>query len=293
MKQQLKKNVIRFLALWLALPGLSWSFDYTYGYTGNAALWGNSWDMSSGVLGVNASNGMDVLGVIYQYTAVKDKADDFVVTVGNEDLDGNYLWEDTEDWSNKYGMRIRKVVTLPYLPIAKFGKGKIATTGTGTIEDANVIYMYRFDACFDPQSDPSCAGYVKPIPVVPKIIIYDALEDDNVKDATEETDRELIEESEEETNEGEEKDEDDMRLEMALASSTNALTIANELTQGSVVRAMNTATNITNYYVADISGGAYKDATPLEGGTIVDNKNAFKSLSQDNLMNEMIGEQYK
>ena len=184
--------MIRFLALWLALPGLSYSFDYTYGYTGNAALWGNSWDMSSGVLGVNASNGMDILGVIYQYTAVKDKADDFVVTVGNEDLNGNYLWEDTEDWSNKYGMRIRKVVTLPYLPIAKFGKGKIATTGTGTIEDANVIYMYRFDACFDPQSDPSCAGYVKPMPKVPEIIIYDALEDDNVKDATEETDRDLI-----------------------------------------------------------------------------------------------------
>jgi len=285
--------VIRFLALWLALPGLSYSFDYTYGYTGNAAFWGNSWDMSSGVLGVNAANGMDILGVIYQYTAVKDKADDFIVTVGNEDLDGNYLWEDTEVWSNKYGMRIRKVVTLPYLPIAKFGKGKIATTGTGTVEDANVIYMYRFDACFDPQSDPSCAGYVKPMPKVPEIIIYDALEDDNVKDATKETDRDLIEESEEETNEGEEKEEDDMRLEMALASSTNALTIANAVTQGSVVRAMNTATNITNYYVADISGGAYKDATPLEGGTIVDNKNAFKSLSQDNLMNEMIGEQYK
>ena len=275
------------------MPGLSWSFDYTYGYTGNAALWGNSWDMSSGVLGVNASNGMDILGVIYQYTAVKDKADDFVVTVGNEDLDGNYLWEDTEDWSNKYGMRIRKVVTLPYLPIAKFGKGKIATTGTGDIEDANVIYMYRFDACFDPQSDPSCAGYVKPLPKVPEIIIYDALEDDNVKDATEETDRELIEESEEETNEGEEKDEDDMRLEMALASSTNALTIANELTQGSVVRAMNTATNITDYYVADISGGAYNDATPLEGGTIVDNKKVFKNLTQDKLHNQMVEEQYK
>jgi len=285
--------VIKFLALWLALPGLSYSFDYTYGYTGNAALWGNSWDMSSGVLGVNASNGMDILGVIYQYTAVKDKADDFVVTVGNEDLDGNYLWEDTEDWSNKYGMRIRKVVTLPYLPIAKFGKGKIATTGTGTVEDANVIYMYRFDACFDPQSDPSCAGYVKPMPKVPEIIIYDALEDDNVKDATEETDRDLIEESEEETNEGEEKDEDDMRLEMALASSTNALTIANELTQGSVVRAMNTATNITDYYVADISGGAYNDATPLEGGTIVDNKKVFKNLTQDKLHNQMVEEQYK
>jgi len=276
------------------LPGLSWSFSYTYGYTSNAALLGNSWDMTSKVLGMNAVGGMDVTGVIYQYTAVKDKNDNFVVTVGNEDLDGNYLWKDTEDWSGKYGMKIRKLIPLAYLPIAKFGKGKIATTGTGSVEDANVIYMYRFDACFDPQSDPSCPGYVKPIPVVPKIIIYDALEDDNVKDATKETDRDLSEETEtEEVNEDEEKDEDDMRLEMALASSTNALTIANELTQGSVVRTMNTATNITNYYVADISGGAYKDSTPLQGGTIVDNKNAFRSLAQDNLMNEMIGEQYK
>ncbi len=248
--------------------------------------------MTSKVLGMNAVGGMDITGVIYQYTAVKDKDDNFVVTVGNEDKDGNYLWKDTEDWSGKYGMKIRKLIPLAFLPIAKFGKGKIATTGTGSVEDANVIYMYRFDACFDPQSDPSCAGYVKPIPVVPVIVIYDVLEDENVKKATEEIDKDLIEE-EEKSEQDEEEDEDEMRLEMALSSTTNALTIANDLTQGSVVRAMNTATNINNYYVADISGGAYNDSTPLQGGTIVDNKNAFRSLAQDNLMNEMIGEQYK
>ena len=248
--------------------------------------------MSSGVLGVNASDGMDVFGVIYQYTTVKDKDDDFTVTVGNKDKDGGYLWKDTEDWSGDYGMRIRKVIPLPYLPIAKFGKGEISTTGTGTVEDTNVIYMYRFDACFDPQSDPSCAGYVKPIPVVPVIVIYDVLEDENVKKATEEIDKDLIEE-EEKSEQDEEEDEDKMRLEMALSSTTNALTIANAVTQGSVVRAMNTATNINNYYVANISGGAYNDSTSLQGGTIVDNKNAFRSLAQDNLMNEMIGEQYK
>ena len=284
--------MIRFLVLWLALPGLSWSFSYTYGYTSNAALLGNSWDMTSKVLGMNAVGGMDVTGVIYQYTAVKDKDDNFVVTVGNEDLDGNYLWKDTEDWSGKYGMKIRKLIPLAFLPIAKFGKGKIATTGTGSVEDANVIYMYRFDACFDPQSDPSCPGYVKPIPVVPKIIIYDALEDDNVKDATEETDKELIEEKEE-SNEDEEREEDEMQLQMALASSTNALTIANEATQGSIVKAMNTATNINNYYVAKIVGGAYKETTSLFGGDIVDNKQVFKDLTQDKLHNKMLEEQYK
>jgi len=287
--------VIRFLALWLVLPGLSWSFDYTYGYTGNAALWGNSWDMSSGVLGVNAVGGMDISGVIYNYTAVKDKEDDFVVTVQNKDTEGGYIFQEVDDWSGTYGMRIRKVVSLPYVPIARFGKGEIATTGTGSIEDANVIYMYRFDACFDPQSDPSCAGYVKPLPVapvIPVIIIYDALDDENVKDATKETDRDLIEEVEEEKNDDEEEEDED-RLEMALASSTNALTIANQATQGSVVRAMNTATNITNYYVAKIAGGTYKETTSLFGGDIVDNKRVFRDLTQDKLHNQMVEEQYK
>ena len=78
-----------------------------------------------------------------------------------------------------------------------------------------------------------------------------------------------------------------------MSASENALTIANSFTQGSVVRSMNIATNLNNYYVANISGGSYKDSAPLEGGTIVDNRSAFKSLGQDNLMNQMIGEQYK
>ena len=282
--------MIRSLVLWALLPGLSYSSDYTYGYTGNASFWGNSWNMSSGVLGVNASDGMDVFGVIYQYTAVKDKDDDFTVTVGNKDKDGGYLWKDTEDWSNDYGMRIRKVIPLSYLPIAKFGKGEISTTGTGTVEDTNVIYMYRFDACFDPQSDPSCAGYVKPIPVVPVIVIYDVLEDENVKKATEETDKDLIEE--EDSKQDEEDEEDEMRLEMALASSTNALTIANTATQSSVVRAMN-ATNINAYYVVKLAGGIYKETTSLFGGDIVDNKQVFRDLTQDKLHNQMLEEQYK
>ena len=270
----------------------SYSFDYTYGYTGNAALWGSSWDMSSQSLRVNASDGMDILGVIYQYTAVKDKDDDFVVSVRNKDLDGGFVWEDTEDWSGKHGIRIRKVVPLPYIPIAKFGKGEIATTGTGSIKDANVIYMYRFDACFDPQSDPGCAGYVKPIPVVPKIIIYDALDDDLVDDAMKETDKELIEE-EEEKEQDDEEEEDEMRLEMALASSTNALTIANTATQASVVRGMNAATNMNTYYVVKLVGGTYRETTSLFGGDIVDNKQVFKDLTQDKLHNQMVEEQYK
>ena len=283
----------KLLALLVLLPGLSYSFDYTYGYSGNAALWGSSWDMSNKALGVNASDGMDILGVIYEYTAVKEKEDDFTVTVGNKDLYGGYLWKDTEDWSNKYGMRVRKVVTLPYLPIAKFGKGEIATTGTGSVEDANVIYMYRFDACFNPQNDPNCAGYVQPLPVIPVIEVYDALEDDAVKGANEETDSDLYDKEEEESKETDKNEEDEDRLEIALAASSNALTIANKVSQGVLVQAMNIATNISSYYATKIPSTVYKDTVDLQGGVIVDNKKAFRSLAQDNLMNKMIEEQYK
>ena len=43
--------------------------------------------MNTPTLGVSAETGLDISGVIYNYTAVKDLEDDFTVTVGNKDLD--------------------------------------------------------------------------------------------------------------------------------------------------------------------------------------------------------------
>jgi len=37
----------------------------------------------------------------------------------------------------------------------------------------------------------------------------------------------------------------------------------------------------------------YRESIALQGGKIVDNKKALRSLGQDKLMNEMIGDQYK
>ena len=62
--------------------------------------------MNTPTLGVSAETGLDISGVIYNYKAVKEKEDDFTVTVGNKDLDGGYVWKDTENWSNKYGMKL-------------------------------------------------------------------------------------------------------------------------------------------------------------------------------------------
>ena len=248
--------------------------------------------MTTPILGISTEEGMDISGVIYNYTAVKELEDDFTVTVQNKDVDGGYIYQETDDWSGKNGMKIQKVIPLSYTPIEQFGKGSIATTGTGSIEDASVLYMYRFDGCRNPQNNENCPGYVPPMPVMPVIEIYDALEDEYVQDATEETDGLGIDKGED-TRETEEEDEEKERLEIALAATENALTIANTASQASLLHRINNATNVSSYYVAQIEGGTYRESMALQGGKIVDNKRALRSLGQDNLMNEMIGEQYK
>jgi len=248
--------------------------------------------MNTPTLGVSAETGLDISGVIYNYTAVKEKEDDFTVTVGNEDLNGGYVWKDTEDWSNKYGIKLRKFIPIAYTPVESFGKGSIATTGTGSVEDASVIYMYRWDNCRNAQNDSSCPNYIQPLPVIPKIDIYDVMEDDTVTDATEETDSDLYK-KEKDTKQNDKAEEERQLLEIALASTSNALTIANAVTQSAILQSMNIATNVSSYYNFTIPVTTYTDTVVLQGGNIVDNKRALRSLGQDNLMNEMIGEQYK
>ena len=63
--------------------------------------------------------------------------------------------------------------------------------------------------------------------------------------------------------------------------------------QGVLLKVMNRATNINSYYVAQVPGGVYRESISLNGGKIVDNRKALKSLGQDNLMDAMIQEQYK
>ena len=195
------------------------------------------WSMNPATLGAYGIGGMDISGVIYTYDPKKELADDFVVTIENDKVGGGFVWQDTEDWSGKHPIRIKKVIPLSYTPLALFGKGRVRTSGTGTLEDVSVIYMYRFDSCFNPQSDPNCPGYVKPKPpAVPKIPNYDALEDDSVKLAQKNTDRKLLEDDEENREEDEEDDNSDIQT--LLASTTNALTLANQVAQSAIVNSI-------------------------------------------------------
>ncbi len=266
---------------------------YSFGYTPNVAISGLDWTMTPTYLGADGIGGMDVSGVTYKYTPIKNKEDDYVVTLENDKVGGGYVFQDVQNWSQREGgTEVRRTIALPYTPLAVFGAGRLKEEGTGSIENADVRYIYRFDPCFDPQSDPNCPGYKKPEPPpLPDIPDYDALQDESVAIAQAETDRKLLDNEQAEKEEEEEEDEES--LEFMLADVENALTIANEIAQSVILQQLNNVTNLTNYYVSTIPDNYYPDAVALQGDTIVDNRKALRSLSQDARMNEMIEEQYK
>jgi len=247
--------------------------------------------MTSPVLGVTVQEGLDISGVIYTYNPIKEKDDDFTVTVQNEKVGGGYIFQDTEDWSGQYPIRIRKVLQLPYVPIENFGQGSISTTGVGSLEDESVLYIYRMDACRNPQNDPSCPDYIPPLPPPPPKI-YDVLDDDLVKEATKETDKSLLDDNEESDQKEKDTEEED-RLEEMLAVSENALALANGITQASLISAMNSVLNMDAYYLAQIPSKVYRETLVLKDQGISDNRKVLRSLSQDRLHNTMIEEQYK
>jgi len=266
---------------------------YSFGYTPNVAINGLEWTMTPTYLGADGIGGMDVSGVTYKYTPIKVKEDDYIVTLENDKVGGGYVFQDVQNWSQREGgTEVRRTIALPYTPLAVFGAGRLKEEGTGSIEGADVRYIYRFDPCFDPQSDPSCPGYKKPKPPpLPEIPDYDALQDESVAIAQAETDRKLLDN--EKADKEEEEEEDEESLEFMLADVENAIAMANEISQSVILQQLNQVTNLTNYYVSTIPDNYYPDAVALQGGTIVDNRRALRSLSQDARMNEMIEEQYK
>ena len=271
------------------LPSYSYSEPYTYGATSNAASNALSWAMDSILPSIG---GVDINGLLYRYTTVKDPDADMKVHVGNHNASGDgYTFRETDDWSGVPGNTIVKSFPLSNIPASQWGTGFVEVEGEGTVKDAVVIYNYRLDKCYDPQSDPTCAGYVKPMPELPEVVVYDALEDDAVVDTLEadefqyDEDGKLILDEEEE--------EEETRIEMGLTASANALTLFKRQDQSDIILAINKQTNINMYYNAKINGGTLNDAAGLKDGTIADNKKALRNnLAQQVLHEKMVDMQY-
>ena len=300
----LKKKL--FLVLVALLSSYSYSEGITpyYGQTGNAAANGYSWGMNS-VL-PSGIPGLDINAIIYNYTPIKKPEDAMKVHIQNENALGTgYIFRETDDWTGATGgIEIRKVVpVVPNIPRAAWGQGSIEVEGTGTVTDANVIYSYKVDPCYDPQFNPNCPGYKTVVPDITQVDLndlYDVNKDGNVtldrnvdKDLLEMSDEEKLSEKELAENEAAEKEKSKERLEKALAEADNSRLFAEAFTIAKMIDTMNLVVNMNSYYGASIPGGTYKDSVTLNDKKLPENKNGLRNgLAQQILHQKMIEMQY-
>ena len=279
------------LALCLALSASSsYSEPFTYGATGNAAYSGLNWSMGSVLPSVP---GLDINGLIYRYTTVKNTEDAMKVHVNNLNaLGSGYIFRETDDWSGVPGNRITKSFALGNTPGVNWGNGSISVDGTGSVQDAVVVYSYRIDACYDPQLNSGCVGYVKPAPPVVDVEVYDTLEDELIL-AVLDSDTNFKYDQDGNRIVDDDDEEKDTRLEMGLTASNNALTMLRVQGQAEIINAINLQTDLAMYYNSTINGGRYGDVKTLTDANLPDNSKALRNnLAQQLLHEEMVQMQY-
>lgn len=242
--------------------------------------------------------GLSINGVLYRYTTVKDADSPMLVHVQNDDADGEgYIFRETDDWTGLPGNTITKLVSLNNIPISRWGDGAIEVEGEGQVTDPSVVYTYQIDNCFNPQSDPTCPGYIDPLTFLASqepVEAYDPMDDQAVADTLEATDPELYEEEEEdETIQSEKAEATKDTFQRGLAASQNALTIANKFSQDRMIRAINLSVNMYPYYATSMRGGVYKETTALVDSQLPENPRGLRNgLAQQLLHEKMVAEQY-
>ena len=291
------------LLVWVGLlPSYSYSESVKpyYGYTGNAATdQALRWSMGN-VL--PSPPGLDIQNVIYSYKIQKETGDWVTVHVQNENAAGTgYIFRETDEWypGSLSGTSVNKVIGVGNIPRGLWGDGSIEVDGPGSVYDANVVYTYKVDPCFNTQFDPNCPGYVQPTPVIYEVdldSLYDVTNDENVdldRNITLEQDKENLEENENEKEEAEEELKRKYRLEKAMsASDANAI-----FAESQRIQQMNTLANLAvtekGYYAASMAGGVYKDSVVLVDSKLPDGRNGLRNgFAQQLLHQQMMDLQY-
>ena len=278
--------------LWVVVLSLVYSsYSYSeevYGSTNNAAATGLNWVMTH-ILPEYA--GLEVNGLVYQYTAVKDPESDMIVYVQNEYADGNgYIFRNADDWSGIPGNTINKSFVFPNLRAELWGPGSIEIDGDGSVEDPSVVYTYKYDTCYDPQTNPDCPGYEEPVEV-PEIPFSDPLEDQLVLDEINKQAEIDREQEEEDRRRRQKENKVKGALEKLLADGTNPELISAEAEKMAV--ALFNITLPTSYY-NPLRGGEYIETIQLDGGEIQDNKRARRiNFAQQLLHTEIVNSQYE
>ena len=281
----LQRKLYLGLAAYLACSSPYLQSETIYG---TARVGSTAWVMQN-VLPQQA--GLTVGNVIYRYTAVKDPADPMLVHVQNEDTSGEgYIFRETDDWSGLPGNKIYKVVAVGDIPLERWGDGSIEVEGVGSVEDPSVVYTYKYDPCFDPQSNPDCPGYKIEYDldkIIPVVEFQDPLEDEIIVEELEkETEIEEEEESERKIRIAQAKE----KLEKLLGGVNSAAMSEQALAQEAALFAMN---YIPVSYTNALDGGYYEDVPMLKDGNLPSNKKALRvGLAQQKLHEDLIQSQY-
>jgi len=274
------------LALAVSLVCLAPS-SYSEEVYGQARISAYDWYMQN-VLPQQA--GLTVSSVIYRYQAIKNVEDDMIVHVSNENALGDgYIFRESDDWSGLPGNKIYKVVGVGDIPIEAWGDGSISVEGFGTVANPSVVYSYRYDPCFDPQSDPSCPDYQIPYDpsLIPDVDVYDPLQDEFVL-AEMERQAKIDEEEEYERKMRIEKVK--VNLEKMLGGINTGAMSDQAAAQADALFAMN---YIPRSYTGSLNGGVYADTVVLVDGKLPDNEKARRvGLAQQLLHEEMVEAQY-
>jgi len=240
--------------------------------------------------------GLEVTGVIYRYTTVKITEDDMVVYVQNEDAQnaGQYIFREVDDWSQKPGNTIYKLVPTDNILIDRWGDGSIQVEGNGEVVDPVVAYNYRYDPCFDPQSNPDCPDYVPSIPDIPKVDLS-MIEDQSNRFIEENEEDKVVEADNEDQEERDRKkaaiQKKKENLEIALGATNST-----ELAQEAIAKHMElmALSVIPTTYTVSLEGGQYEETVQLRDGNLPVNKKARRvGLAQQLLHEQMVNEQYE
>jgi hypothetical protein len=241
--------------------------------------------------------GLEVTGVIYSYRAVKDPETDMIVYVQNEDAQnpGQYIFREKDDWSQRPGKTINKYIPQSNVLIDRWGDGSIEVQGEGSVEDALITYDYRYDPCFDPQSNPSCPGYVPPIPDIPEPDLS-AIYEQNDKFIEENEEKKKVEPDDSDEEERARKramvQRNKERLEIALGAVNSALMTAEAQAQYATLMSLSILPN--TYTVQTIPVTTYEETVILKDSNLPDNPRAKRvGLAQQLKHEEMVNLQYE
>lgn len=242
-----------------------------------------------------AATGLTVDGVIYQYTAVKNTKDAFVVNVQNANaIDTGYIFRSQDDWTGRPGNSITKVVPVDNIPGKYWGDGSISTSGLGQVVNPSVVYKYRYDTCYNPLSDPSCPGYAQAmldLMASKAAEPVDPLSNKYVKDALES--KPLPEDEDKKTDLSPKKEKKVEKVAVdKKAVIINSLISAEDAQKATSLEMLNNIPGFSAYSI-NMAGGVYNDVIRYPEKKLPDSRNGRSlGVAQEKLHGAMVDSQY-